>query len=305
MKKNRRFGAHWLAFLGGLSSGQGQQLEDAARIAAEEGCTLFELACNPINQMGAEETAKSLLAGGISEASYCRFYPDDSFGDPLGEGAAIEKAAETFFHDILFIQELRKHGLSVHFITGPSCFVLGKKYAFEDAERHRRLVRFASKQAELVRDAELTVCLEYLRPGEDNGAIGGVKNMVRLIDAVDSRSIRFHADTFHMIKCNEDPWKVVRYAGDRIAYLHAHGTDRVAPGAYCLDGVKEATDLVNWHLVASTLIGTTFEGPVVPEPFGATIREQVPALGEGLPPAIDPRRYYHLAHEHLTHMGIL
>ncbi len=64
-------------------------------------------------------------------------------------------------------------------------------------------------------------------------------------------------------------------------------------------------DHVNWADIATALDEVGYEGPIVPEPFGEEIRQQVPDLGIGLPPAADPLMYYTGALEHLRKVGIL
>ena len=68
---------------------------------------------------------------------------------------------------------------------------------------------------------------------------------------------------------------------------------------------ESATDEVNWHLVSHALDAIDYKGAVVPEPFGEKIRQLLPVLGEGLPPAIEPERYYRLAFKHLIEAGVL
>jgi sugar phosphate isomerase/epimerase len=108
-----------------------------------------------------------------------------------------------------------------------------------------------------------------------------------------------------MLERKEDPYEAIRYGGNFLKYLHAHGTKRVAPGAFYLDDVREATDQVNWRLLGLMLDRRKYNGPIVPEPFGAEIRDQLPVLGEGLPPAIEPGRYYDLARTTLSHEGLI
>lgn len=297
----RTFGVHWLAFLGALGRGDGDKLK--AAIEGHE-YPLLELACNPINGMTARETAEAVLAAGIKQVSYCRFYPDDeSLGDPLGLGELGDLAITTFEKDVAFIKELRQAGLIVQFITGPSCFVLGKDYSYLDKQTLRqRLIRFVSMQATITEGQNVTVCLEYLRPNEDS-AIGGINEMLSLLEAINKPQIGLHADVFHMLQRGETPWVTIRNAGKHLKYLHAHGHNRIAPGMYT--GLMDSTDSVNWHLIGRALNEIGYQGPVVPEPFGQAIRDQVSSLGEGLPPAVEAHQYYQDAFAHLQSAGVL
>lgn len=304
--KRRIFGAHWLAYLGVLQADEIGRLTEAAKIAKRAGCTLFEIACNPINGLSAVNTGMALMAGGIDQVSYCRFFPDDlSCGDPLGDSTEVDQAVRTIEADLGFIETLRKQGLTAEHMTGPSAFVLGKKYELERNAIRDGICTYFERIGPMLATAHVTLNLEYLRPGEDQDVIGSMEELCLLLDFINMRCVKAHGDTFHMIERGEVPHEAIEYAGKRLGYFHAHGSDRVAPGAYWLDGNPNATDKVNWHLVACTLNAVGYEGPVVPEPFGAAIREQVPALGEGLPPAIEPRRYYDLAYAHLNREGVL
>lgn len=300
----RQFGFHWLAELGALNAGDGGPLEAAVKIAKAAGCNLFELACAPINGLTAIETAQAVKAGGMDTVAFCRFFPDNgSFGDPLGDDGASKLALETFQGDVAFIQELRSNGLTVECITGPSCLMLAQQYT-DAPTTFRRLVEFVGKQGEIINGTDLILALEYLRIQEDQ-AIGGIKTLVKLLGEVKHPQIGWHGDVFHMIERGEDPVASIRYAGSHLKCLHAHSQKRVAPGAFYLDGIREATDTVNWWLIGQMLDRRGYKGPVTPEPFGEAIRKLVPALGEGLPPAIASDRYYKLAHDHLTLCGLI
>lgn len=304
--QRRTFGAHWLAFLGALPATERIQLTHAAKIAVKSGCTLFELACHPVNNLSAKDTAEALLEGGIREAAYCRFFPGDlSCGDPLGELDQVDLAGRTIVRDIAFVQALRNLGVKVRHMTGPSVFVLGKKYDLERDAIRDRICSFVTNLAPLLANSNIQWNIEYLRPGEDQGVIGGVDELCLLLERINHVHIKANGDVFHMMKCCEVPQRAIERMAHYLGYLHAHGSNRIVPGAYRLDGIADATDDVNWHQVSCALASIGYTGPVVPEPFGATIRKQVPALGEGLPPAIDPARYYELSREHLNYEGVL
>jgi len=303
----RPLGAHWLAFNGALQPGQEPRLEDAVRVAVQAGCTLFELACSPVNGMDAVATAKAVRAGGLTTVSYCRFFPNGDpppFGDPLGESPDRDHALVTWRKDLAFIRNLQDEGLNVTHITGPSGFVVGKEYTGGRADLGRML-HFYREVGELLSEGDPDVCIEYLRAGEDNGAIGGVSKVCELLEALDDNHFWWHADIYHMRQRGEKPHEAIRKGARYLRYLHAHGDHRLPPGAYRLAGNDDATDEVNWHLVSLALNEAQYTGPVVPEPFGADIRAQVPALGEGLPPAIDPGEYYTQASGHLRSQGII
>lgn len=305
-KLKRTPGVHWLAFLPAIGNTNDDQraLTDAVRKAREAGAELFELACYPINGLTARQTAEALKEGGITQASYCRFYPGDgSCGDPLGEQGLVNQALATFHQDLTFIETLRIEGITVKYMTGPSCFVLGKRYGprVDTVTLAREFYdRFMTRISYL---GDLIVVLEYLRPGEDC-AVENLGNVERISEELPR--IGFHGDLFHMNERGENPAKVIRTAKALLCYLHAHGTKRVMPGMGLNLGADiDECDYTDWASIANALDEIGYVGPIVPEPFGEAVRKQIPALGEGLPPPMDPSTYYKGAFAHLRKVGIL
>ena len=291
-------GAHWLAFEGVLKSGDGHLLTKAVQIAKDSGADIFELVGKPINQMDAMETAGAVLSGGISEVSYCRFFPDDgSLGDPMGTDQ-LEFAYRTMRADIDFIDLLRFEGLTVKHITGPSCFMLGCDYGNYSTphETVEDAIYFYSLVRDQVEDMQLQVNMEYLRREEDL-ALGGL-DPIREICSELGPNFRWHGDTFHMSKRRVN-WvqEILSAAEDRhgvplLGYLHAHGHDRGLPGLQTADDLGSFDTFDGWVGLFRALDLIDYKGPLVAEPFGAVVREQIPVLGDGLPPAIEPSMYY-------------
>ncbi|MEY2641299.1 MAG: Xylose isomerase-like barrel [Candidatus Parcubacteria bacterium] len=295
----RQLGAHWLAFQGVLNPGQGNLLTDAVRIAHQAGATIFEIVGKPLNFMSAKEAADAVLLGGISEVSYCRFFPGDgSFGDPIGECSpkAFAEVLKTFDEDFAYIQALQGAGLRVRHITGPSCFVLGRDYdEFCQEEIVTRAISFYDHILPQVGELNLQINIEYLRPEEDK-ALGGLEPVLLICRALGPR-FRWHADTFHMYQRRLNAVLELRAAGTHetgesmLGYLHAHGfAGREIPGRNKNAWVHDNSR--GWEQIGLALRGMNYEGPIVAEPFGQVVREQIPVLGEGLPPAVDPEKYY-------------
>jgi sugar phosphate isomerase/epimerase len=265
------------------------------------------LACRPLTQLTAKDIATAYKKGGMKELSYCRFFPDGSpppFGDPLGSQRDIDEALMTFRSDLGLISELRSEGLTVRHITGPGGFVLARQYDLDPTTMMSRMVDYYKRVADLIDGSGVQVNVEYLRPGEDY-VLQSMTRACELIDKVDCPAIKIHADVFHAHERHENPCAVLQMAGKRLGYLHAHGTKRQYPGAFHVSGDANATDTTNWHLIACVLDDIKFDGPIVPEPFGEVVRREIPALGDGLPPAVPPEAYYKAAFTHLTKMGII
>lgn len=301
----RPFGFHWLAHLGVLNPGDGKKLTNAVRLAKNAGCNVFELVGPPMNNMSALETAQALKAGGITHAVYCRFFPEDgSLGNPAGEKGSFEAdlAIRTFQSDLDFIRMLRHEGINVTVLDGPSCFQIGFDYTKIGKEEFlKRAIAFYRYFVYELRQLGLIVALEYLREGESVGAVETLEDVGTISDAfvnpeTGHRVIRWHADVYHMQMRRVDACKELRKGEALLAYLHAHGTDRVPPGATEIDEDPEQTDRTNWSDVFETLDEIEYAGIMTPEPFGDAIREIAPALGANLPGALPAERYYSIAY---------
>lgn len=298
MTTKRPAGWHWLASAGITGASESKKLRDMAQAAVAAGYGMLELACHPVNGLSADDTANALLDAGLKIVSHCRFYPGDgSFGDPLGVSGSFDLAVETMDKDFAFIDALRGKGITVQYITGPSCFLLGHQYDLSPTDRRERIVRFFDEIGDDLISHQLTLALEYLQPDEDKGVIGGIDEMIHLLDRIGNSNIAWHGDVYHMLRCSEDPGATIRKGGKRLKYLHAHGTGRRAPGS--------PGDDVNWTDVAAALEEAGFDGPVVPEPFGDEILNQIPELAAGVVRVTDATEYYTTAKANLTKFGIL
>lgn len=307
---NRRmFGAHQLAYGATYKPGDGNRLTKAVQTSVQAGCRLFEITCTALMQLPATETAKAVLDGGMDAVSYCLFYPGDSnggpapMGDPLGnDPTSVNLAIATFQSGVDYIKALRDNGLKVDFITGPNGFVLGQPYGQPRNVIRDRFQTFYNRIGKIIANQNLTVALEYLRPGEDEGAIGSAAELLHLLELIGNDNIGAHADTFHMRMRGEVPHEVILKMGKYLKYLHAHGDDRSVPGTFDANGF---TDGINWYLVGRALSAVGYTGPVVAEPFGQATRDEIPPLGVGLPPAIEARKFYDDTCAHFERMGVL
>ncbi len=305
---NRRtYGGHLLAFGATYKPGDEPRLTNAARTVKQAGGTLLELTCTALLQTPADKTAAAVLAGGIDHVSYCRFYPGNPggippCGDPLSNDPDLVTAAvATFQADVDYINALRAGGLKVRFITGPNCFVLGQRYGQSRSVIRDRIRQFYARVAKIIDGQGITVAVEYLRPGEDEGAIGSAAELLHLLQLIDHPEIGAHADTFHMRERREVPHDVIILLAKYLKYVHAHGDFRSVPGTY----EQGFIDLINWYLFGRALTAANYEGPIVAEPFGQATRNEIPPLGVGLPPAIDARVFYDKTFAHLEQMGVL
>jgi sugar phosphate isomerase/epimerase len=256
--------------------------------------------------MSAQETADALKSGGIHHASLCRFFPNaDQFGDPLGFCGSTDTAFQTILSDLQFIRDLRQNGITITHMTGPSAYVLAHQYKQSPGELMIAMTDFGHRVEQAASAADVVVGVEYLRHGEDF-ALCSMERACELVQNVGSPHLRIQADIFHMLQRGEVPWQLIDMAGDYLAYLHAQGSLRLAPGAfkYSYKGQLH-TDEANWHLIGKALKEVSYKGPVVSEPFGKPICDEINALGDGVVIVDDPVAYYNAAYDHLEKNGVL
>ena len=308
-KPQRLIGAHSLGLTGLINGDNLKDLAAAARIAHDTGCNLVELACSPIiSGVSGGEIAQALKDGGITNASWCRFFPQAPdgtfpFGDPVGSAGNQQKAFETFDADFEIIGNLRANGITVTDVTGPWAYVLGFHYGRSHHTTLDSVCRFASEMGPRFQKRDLIGSLEYLRWSEDK-VLSGIGGLIGVLDRVNHPNVKAHLDTFHMLQHSENPLEVILQADDRIGMFHANGTNRLHPGAFCYLGDMAATDNVNWYIVARALQQVGYAGTVTSEPFCQAIRDAIAALGEGLPRAINPELFFNLTNQHLQQTGV-
>ena len=298
----RRFGFCHASALGVLDPGDGSRLQAAAQIAKNVPCNFFEL-CGPVNNMNTAETAGALRGAQMLNVSYCRFFPETHeganlpFGDPVGNVQQCIQAKEVLTADVRFMQSLRRRGIRCGYIVGPNCFVLGKDCVLDAKIAFLRMREFLISVKTLLESSGITFCVKYLGSQEDRGFLGGIDRLIELVDAVDSIAVKCHLDTYSMLERDEDPVQVIKKAGDRIGYFHAHSSDMSLPG--------DEFDPVDWRAVAHALDEVGYYGPIVPKPFGPEMRQTVSELTVNYPSKKRSILYYSTAQKVFTHCGIL
>jgi D-psicose/D-tagatose/L-ribulose 3-epimerase len=80
---------------------------------------------------------------------------------------------------------------------------------------------------------------------------------LRLIHDVGSDALMVHLDSFHMNLEEKDPALAIHKAGDKLALLHASGSDRGTPGG----------DQINWDRIFAVLDHINYQGDIVIESF--------------------------------------
>lgn len=68
-----------------------------------------------------------------------------------------------------------------------------------------------------------------------NNYLNSIRQTCDFIDSLDRNNIKLHIDTHHMAIEEFDMLEAVRYAGNRIGYVHFAENNRLYPGAGCVD----------------------------------------------------------------------
>jgi sugar phosphate isomerase/epimerase len=304
----RPFGIHQLAGPGILNAGRQNLLTRFTATAHNNGCTILDIGAGaPLNNLTPAETAEAMKRGGIDTAIGTIFFPGNQcMGNPIYDNGRDRLSLDSFRAGIHFLLKLRKNGIKVAKIAGPSCFCVDFDYR---AQFPGGITDFAANfyrelKSELNGEG-LTVVLEYLRPSESIGAISSVEDVRAISNAVGNRTVLWHADTFHMQSYGRDPAHEIRKGGDILGYLHAHGNRRLPAGAKPMFGKSGVTDRTDWINVASALDEVGYDGEVVTEPFGAKVRAQIPALGDGLLHTFAPRDHLRITRRTLQRAGVI
>lgn len=122
-------------------------------------------------------------------------------------------------------------------VAGPMYAAVGRLWRLDEGDRTAVLHRVAAglrPVADVAGERGVALAIEPLNRYETS-LINTVEQGLELVEAVDHPACGVLLDTFHMNIEEKDPAAAARAAGDRIAHVHACGTDRGAPGADAFD----------------------------------------------------------------------
>jgi D-psicose/D-tagatose/L-ribulose 3-epimerase len=215
----------------------------------------FDLVELPVEEPGgwdADRTAELLGELGLG-ASLCCVMPE---GRDLAvqDAEAVASTQGYLRHCVDFAATL---GSGV--VAGPMYAAVGRVWRMEADERTLTVERVANglrPVAEHAGERGVKLAIEPLNRYETS-LLNTVDQGLGLLDALDHPSAGLLLDTFHMNIEEKDPAAAARAAGDRIAHVHACGTDRGAPGA----------DSFDWPPFVSALDEAGYDGPMCIESF--------------------------------------
>jgi D-psicose/D-tagatose/L-ribulose 3-epimerase len=229
-------------------------IAEVAPKVKELGFDLLEL---PVEEPGAWDPARAAdLLGelGLGATVCCVM--------PAGRDLAVddsELAASTVEYLRHCVEVAARVGSDV--VAGPMYAAVGRLWRLEERDRPAVLARVAAglrAVAELAAERGVKLAVEPLNRYETS-LINTVGQGLDLLDAVGHPSCGLLLDTFHMNIEEKDPATAARKAGQRIAHVHACGTDRGAPGA----------DDFDWPEFLGALDAAGYAGPLCIESFTA------------------------------------
>jgi D-psicose/D-tagatose/L-ribulose 3-epimerase len=146
-------------------------------------------------------------------------------------------------------------------VAGPMYAAVGRLWRMDEDERRATIARVAEglrPVAEHAGERGVKLAVEPLNRYETS-LINTTEQALELIDVLDHPACGLLLDSFHMNIEEKSPAAAARAAGERIAHVHACGTDRGAPGA----------DEFDWPGFHAALSAAGYSGPLCIESFTA------------------------------------
>ena len=149
-------------------------------------------------------------------------------------------------------------------LVGPLYSSVGRAEAVTDEDYKAQWLTVVTHLKELCDYAKLkglTLAIEPLNRFETD-FINTCEQALKLINDVNRDNLFIHLDTFHMNIEEKDLGAAIRKAGNKLALLHACGTDRGTPG----------NDHMDWNKIVKALKDINYEGQLVIESFTKEVK---------------------------------
>ena len=154
--------------------------------------------------------------------------------------------------------------LGSQLVAGPIYSSVGRADLYPDDKREKQW-RAAVKNLKILGDYALQhnvkLALEPLNRYETD-FINTCEQVLKLIADVGSEALMVHLDSFHMNLEEKDPALAIKLAGNKLALLHASGSDRGTPGG----------DQINWDRIFAALDNINYQGDIVIESFTPDVK---------------------------------
>ncbi|MCF2503423.1 sugar phosphate isomerase/epimerase [Dyadobacter sp. CY107] len=154
--------------------------------------------------------------------------------------------------------------LGSQLVAGPIYSSVGRADLYPDDKREKQW-RAAVKNLKILGDYatqhNVKLALEPLNRYETD-FINTCEQVLKLIADVGSEALMVHLDSFHMNLEEKDPALAIKLAGNKLALLHASGSDRGTPGG----------DQINWDRIFAALDNINYQGDIVIESFTPDVK---------------------------------
>jgi D-psicose/D-tagatose/L-ribulose 3-epimerase len=149
--------------------------------------------------------------------------------------------------------------LGSNLVAGPIYSSVGRADLVTQSDKNKQwnlVVENLSELCEYAFRSKVKLAIEPLNRYETD-FINTSEQALQMIKDVGSPSLFLHLDAFHMNVEEKDPASAILRAGDKLALLHASGSDRGTPGG----------DQINWDRIFYALDKINYEGDIVIESF--------------------------------------
>lgn len=149
-------------------------------------------------------------------------------------------------------------------IAGPVYSAVGRAELVSEEEKQKQWISVVKNLKILAADAEkanVKLAIEPLNRYETD-FINTCEQALDLIRDVGSDALRIHLDAFHMNIEEKDPALAILKAGNKLALLHASGSDRGTPGG----------DQIDWERIFVALDKINYAGDIVIESFTPDVK---------------------------------
>jgi D-psicose/D-tagatose/L-ribulose 3-epimerase len=149
-------------------------------------------------------------------------------------------------------------------VAGPIYSAVGRAELVSDDDKKTQWISVVKNLQLLALDAEkakVRLAIEPLNRYETD-FINTCQQALDLIKDVGSEALAIHLDAFHMNIEEKDPALAILKAGNKLALLHASGSDRGTPGG----------DQINWERIFAALDKINYTGDIVIESFTPAVK---------------------------------
>ena len=154
--------------------------------------------------------------------------------------------------------------LGSQLVAGPIYSAVGRAELVDEdkkAKQWKTVVKNLTFLADYAANNGVKLALEPLNRYETD-FINTCEQVMALINDVGSDALMVHLDSFHMNLEEKDPALAIKRAGDKLALLHASGSDRGTPGG----------DQINWDRIFAALDNINYQGDIVIESFTPDVK---------------------------------